>query len=79
MTTPRPSKPLDMLQLTIVLGLSLGRTRAQVADDMGVSIAVVRSNIRRARANLGARNEAHLVALTYRTGQLATWVGADDT
>lgn len=61
---------LDSVTRDILVGLSRGRTTAQVAQDLGLAPADVSRRIARLRTTWTARNRAHLVVLAVRQGLL---------
>ena len=52
----------------VVSLVALGRSGPEIADELGISPATVRTHVRNAMAKTGARSRAHLVAKTLGEG-----------
>ena len=57
-----PSRPLTPRQLEIVRLVALGASGPEIGDELSISHETVRTHVRNAMDNLGARSRAHLVA-----------------
>jgi DNA-binding CsgD family transcriptional regulator len=68
--TNRHSHQLSPSEQRILLCLSVGLNNRMAADVLGVSEDTIRSQVASARAKLGAKNQAHAVALAIRSGQI---------
>ena len=62
---------LSARELDVLRGLSLGKNRAQIAHELGVSENTVRVYIDSSRHKLGALNTSHAVAIAVSKGVLA--------
>lgn len=61
---------LTARQRQIMVEISYGRTRPEIAADLGIRCDTVGQHIRDAVARLGARNTTHAVAVGLTTGAL---------
>lgn len=61
---------LSPRELQIIQGIAEGKTKGQIAAELFVSPATVKTHIERAYLKLGARNAAHAVAIAYQAGAL---------
>jgi DNA-binding CsgD family transcriptional regulator len=69
--TPAPRAPLSPAELRVVTLLTAGRAPKQVAADLGVTIATVRSHLKAAKRKTHARTLTELVGLfVIEDGQL---------
>lgn len=66
----RSAAKLTRRQRQVLEGLALGRSTAQLADDLGISEAMVKSHVKQACVALGARNRVMAVWLAERSGLL---------
>ncbi len=57
-----PPRPLTPRQMEIVHLVALGASGPEIGDELNISHETVRTHVRNARDNLGARSRAHLVA-----------------
>ncbi len=57
-----PPRPLTPRQLEIVHLVALGASGPEIGDELKISHETVRTHVRNAMDNLGARSRAHLVA-----------------
>ncbi|PZF86630.1 response regulator transcription factor [Jiangella anatolica] len=68
----RPTAPgMDELtnrELEVMKLAADGRSNAEIAGELHLSVLTVRTHVQRAMAKLGARDRAQLVVLAYRTG-----------
>jgi DNA-binding NarL/FixJ family response regulator len=63
-------KELTATQLLVTMMLSQGLTVEEIAEERHRSVQTIRKLVEQARDRLGARNSAHLVALTIRQGMI---------
>lgn len=66
---PRPA--VSARELTLLHEVAQGKTNAEIARDLGLSLGTVRNYISTAMVKLGADNRAQLVVLAIRQGILA--------
>jgi DNA-binding NarL/FixJ family response regulator len=62
---PEPSGPLDALtqrELDVLEYLALGLSRAEIADELGVSVNTVRTHLQRSHAKLGVHTRLEAVS-----------------
>ncbi len=69
--TEQPTLELSPREREALSLLSLGKSRAEVADDLGISENTLRAYIDSARHKLGALNVTHAVALAMSRGVIA--------
>jgi DNA-binding CsgD family transcriptional regulator len=55
----------------VLTALAVGRTGAEIADDLVLSPETVRNHIRNARAKLGARTRAQAIAIALQSGEIS--------
>ncbi|MFI0914185.1 response regulator transcription factor [Streptomyces abikoensis] len=78
MPTPkRPAlgTPLTAREIEILDAFSFGRSTAEVASQMFVTVNTVKSHLLRINSRLGSRDRAHAIAIAYRRGLLDTTPG----
>jgi DNA-binding CsgD family transcriptional regulator len=61
---------LSKRETAIVQLLSHGMKNREIADDLGISIATVRTHVQHAERKLNARNRGHAIAEAMRLGLL---------
>lgn len=71
-SSDRSGKRLTKRELQIVERVAVGRSTPQIAADLNVSPATVRSHVRNAMVKMGAHTRAQLVALVLRTADPST-------
>jgi DNA-binding CsgD family transcriptional regulator len=70
-STPAPAGDLDRLtgrEREVVAWVATGRTNDEIAGELYVSPATVRTHVSRAMLKLNARTRARLVAIAVRSG-----------
>ena len=67
---PGPRMPLSPREREVLTQLALGRTGAQVAQQLVLSPETVRTHIRNAMEKLGASTRTHAIALAIATGEI---------
>ena len=83
-TPPRTSITTDRSVLLtdreaeVLTLLALGRSNAEVGDELCLSIYTVKTHVGHLLAKLGRRDRAQLVALAYTSGFMGSW-GAGPT
>ena len=66
---PQTLSALSAREREIVRLVAAGQTGPEIADHLHISHATVRTRVRNAMANVGARSRAHLVAKALGEGQ----------
>ncbi|ANZ19302.1 response regulator [Streptomyces noursei] len=66
-----PSEPLTDREEQVVRALATGRTNAEIADELFVSLSTVKTHLANVQAKLAARNRVEIAAWAWETG-LAT-------
>ena len=61
------ARPLTSREQEVITLIALGRKTAQIASELYISPATVRTHVRNAMSKLGAHTRAELVALTLST------------
>jgi PAS domain S-box-containing protein len=61
---------LTQRELEVVAQIAMGRTRAQIAEELFITPATVKTHCRRAMEKTGAKSQAQLVAIALATGML---------
>ena len=59
----------------VLLAVAAGRSNAEVAGELAVSVATVKTHVSRLLAKLGARDRAQLVVAAYETGLVVPGTG----
>jgi PAS domain S-box-containing protein len=65
-----PAKPLTPRELEIIGEIAMGRRWHEIAADLFITQATVKTHVRNAMRKLGARSQAQLVAIALATGTL---------
>jgi len=68
----RPTQPIDPLtdrEEQVLLTIARGRTNAEIADELHISLSTVKTHIASLMAKLGARNRVEVVMWAYETGR----------
>lgn len=66
----RSDAPLGPRLTDCLYGLNRGLTDAEIAAELGVAVATVKTHLRRLFDHLGARNRCHAVSIGYARGLL---------
>jgi PAS domain S-box-containing protein len=61
---------LTRREMQIIMEIAMGRRRGEIAAELHISPATVKTHVRNAMAKLGARSQAQLVAIALATGML---------
>jgi len=67
-----PSQPVDPLtdrEEEVLAAVARGRTNAEIADELHISLSTVKTHIAALMAKLGVRNRVEIVIWAYRTGR----------
>ncbi|GGV17077.1 response regulator [Streptomyces spectabilis] len=70
-TAPGPAEPLTQRERDVVRALARGRTNAEIAAELYVSLSTVKSHLANVQAKLAARNRVEIAAWAWESG-LAT-------
>jgi DNA-binding CsgD family transcriptional regulator len=67
-----PEQPLDPspTQLMVLDGFARGKSRDEVADELGITLETVKTHTKHAQQRLRAKNRTHAVAIAIRRGLL---------
>jgi DNA-binding NarL/FixJ family response regulator len=70
--TPRaqPIEPLTVREEEVVLTVARGRTNAEIADELYISLSTVKTHLASLMNKLGARNRVEIAMWAYETGRL---------
>jgi DNA-binding NarL/FixJ family response regulator len=70
-TTPdQPVEPLTEREEHVLLTVARGRTNAEIAAELHISLSTVKTHLSSLMAKLGARNRVELVMWAYDTGRM---------
>jgi DNA-binding NarL/FixJ family response regulator len=70
-----PGQPLDPLterEEQVLVTVARGRTNAEIADDLSISLSTVKSHLASLMQKLGARNRVELAMWAYETDRMST-------
>ncbi|TDD79976.1 response regulator transcription factor [Actinomadura rubrisoli] len=65
---PRPIAGITGREREVLTLVGRGRSNAEIAADLGISVATVKAYVSRLLAKLDARDRVHLVIIAYETG-----------
>ncbi len=71
----RPSEPVDRLtdrEEEVLVTLARGRTNAEIAGDLHISLSTVKTHVASLMAKLGARNRVEVAIWAHETGRMTT-------
>jgi len=66
----QPVEPLTHREEEVVLTVARGRTNAEIADDLHVSLSTVKTHLASVMSKLAARNRVEIAMWAYETGRL---------
>jgi DNA-binding NarL/FixJ family response regulator len=66
---PEPLEPLTDREEDVILTIARGRTNAEIADELHISLSTVKTHIASLMNKLGARNRVELVMWAYDSGR----------
>jgi DNA-binding NarL/FixJ family response regulator len=69
-----PVQPIDALterEEEVLVTVARGRTNAEIADDLHISLSTVKSHLASLMSKLGARNRVEIAMWAYETGRVA--------
>ena len=73
--TTRPAQPIDPLtdrEEEVLLTVARGRTNAEIAHELHISLSTVKTHLGSLMAKLGARNRVEIAMWAYETGRVRT-------
>lgn len=69
--TVQPLAPLTEREEEVLLTVATGRTNAEIADDLHISLSTVKTHLASLMTKLGARNRVEIAMWAFETGRLA--------
>jgi DNA-binding NarL/FixJ family response regulator len=69
-TPAQPLEPLTAREEDVLLTVARGRTNAEIADELHISLSTVKTHVASVMAKLGARNRVEIVMWAYETGRM---------
>lgn len=69
--TVQPIEPLTEREEEVLLTVARGRTNAEIAEELYISLSTVKSHLTSLLTKLGARNRVELVMWAYETGRVS--------
>jgi DNA-binding NarL/FixJ family response regulator len=73
-----PVDPLTEREEEVLATVARGRTNAEIADDLSISLSTVKTHLASLMSKLGARNRVELAMWAYETDRMPTSPGIDD-
>ena len=72
MTTPpaQPIEPLTEREEEVLITVAQGRTNAEIADELHISLSTAKTHLASLMAKLGARNRVEIAMWAYETGRI---------
>ncbi len=67
---PQPLEPLTAREEEVLVTLARGRTNAEIAENLHISLSTVKTHLASLMAKLGARNRVEMVMWAYDTGRM---------
>jgi DNA-binding NarL/FixJ family response regulator len=68
----QPVEPLTEREEEVLVTVARGRTNAEIADELSISLSTVKTHLASLMNKLGARNRVELAMWAYETGRLPT-------
>jgi DNA-binding NarL/FixJ family response regulator len=69
-TAPEPAEPLTAREEDVLVTVARGRTNAEIAADLHISLSTVKTHLSSLMTKLGARNRVELVMWAYDSGRM---------
>jgi DNA-binding NarL/FixJ family response regulator len=69
-TPPQPLDPLTIREEEVLLAAATGRTNAEIATDLHISLSTVKTHLTSLMTKIGARNRVELAIWTYETNRI---------
>lgn len=67
---PQPFEPLTQREEQVLATVARGRTNAEIADELHISLSTVKTHLASLMQKLGARNRVEIAMWAYETGRL---------
>jgi DNA-binding NarL/FixJ family response regulator len=71
-TAAQPIDPLTEREEEVLVNVARGRTNAEIADDLHISLSTVKTHLASLMSKLGARNRVELAMWAYETDRMPT-------
>jgi DNA-binding NarL/FixJ family response regulator len=68
----QPVEPLTDREEEVLVTVARGRTNAEIADELHISLSTVKTHLASLMAKLGARNRVEIAMWAYETGRIKT-------
>jgi DNA-binding NarL/FixJ family response regulator len=68
----QPAEPLTVREEEVLITVARGRTNAEIADELHVSLSTVKTHLASLMNKLGARNRVEIVMWAYETDRIKT-------
>ena len=68
--SPQPLEPLTEREEEVLRTVARGRTNAEIADELHISLSTVKSHLAALMAKLGARNRVEIAMWAHETGRV---------
>jgi len=70
MPRPQPIEPLTVREEEVLVTVARGRTNAEIADELYISLSTVKTHLASLMSKLGARNRVEIAMWAYETGRI---------
>ena len=70
-TPAQPLEPLTAREEEVLVTVARGRTNAEIAEDLHISLSTVKTHLASLMAKLGARNRVEVVMWAFSTGRMS--------
>jgi DNA-binding NarL/FixJ family response regulator len=70
MPRPQPIEPLTVREEEVLVTVARGRTNAEIADELYISLSTVKTHLASLMNKLGARNRVEIAMWAYETGRI---------
>jgi len=67
---PQPAEPLTVREEEVLITVARGRTNAEIADELHISLSTVKTHLASLMNKLGARNRVEIVMWAYETDRI---------
>ncbi len=69
---PQPIEPLTVREEEVLVTVARGRTNAEIADELYISLSTVKTHLASLMNKLGARNRVEIAMWAYETGRIGS-------